>query len=110
MTRMVISKAGSGLLRALLAAVGDARDRMMLSGIVSIEWQSLTFVGERHRIELRISGPDPEPLLRLLTEGLADREFEIPGQIVADIGVEGAPDRLADGSIRLTLEALTICE
>lgn len=110
MTRMVISRAAAALLRALLATVADARYRIILSEIVSIDWQSLTFVGERHRIELRISGPDPEALARLLTAGISDREFEIPGQIVADIGIEDGPDRLADGSIRLRLEALTIRE
>jgi hypothetical protein len=40
--------------------------------------------------------------------GLEDAEFSIPGQIVADIAVLRTATRAIDGSISLTIEALTI--
>ena len=43
-----------------------------------------------------------------MCDGLEDAEFSIPGQFVADIAVLGAPKRGHDGSIAVTIEALTI--
>ena len=76
----------------------------------SVDWQSLTFVGERHQIRLRITGPDSEGLARRLTGGIGDAEFPVPGQIVADMLVASPPRREPDGSHTLALEALTIEE
>lgn len=42
--------------------------------------------------------------------GIEDAEFTIPGVIVADIAVVDGPERLLDGSTRLTIEALTVVE
>lgn len=77
---------------------------------LSIDWQSLTFIGERHEMELRIPAPDADLLAERLTEGLADAEFAIPGQIVADIGQLRPRRQNGDGSISLFIEALTIAE
>jgi hypothetical protein len=43
-----------------------------------------------------------------MCRGLEDAEFSIPGHFVADIAVMDTPQRVADGSISLTIEALTI--
>ncbi|MCF2514464.1 hypothetical protein LVY65_05210 [Sphingomonas sp. G124] len=61
-------------------------------------------------MELRVPGPDAIQLAERLTQGLADAEFSIPGQIVADIGLELPPIRNFDGSVSLYIEALTISE
>jgi len=61
-------------------------------------------------MELRVPGPDADRLADRLTEGLAEAEFSITGQIVADIGIERPAVRNPDGSISLYLEALTIAE
>jgi hypothetical protein len=50
MLRIAMSAAASGLLRALIARAGVPRDRILLTNLCSIDWQSLTFVGERHEI------------------------------------------------------------
>lgn len=105
-----MSAAAAGLLRALLARAGLSRNRILLTEFRSIEWQSLTFVGERHQLTLRLVGPDSDDILSRLTSDLEDAEFTIPGQIVADIAVVGAPDRWTDGTITVNLEALTIAE
>ncbi len=70
----------------------------------------MTFVGERHCIELRIIGDGGSELAERLTCGLADAAFAIPGQIVADIAVARGPHRDPDGGLTLTIEALTIAE
>ena len=108
--KLALSPAAVGLLRALIGRAAVPRDRIMLSDWQSVEWESLTFVGERHKIQLRISGPDSGAVAGRLTEGLADADFAIPGQIVADITVVGQAETACDGSTIVRIEALTIAE
>ena len=110
MIRIAMSSAASGLLRALLARAAVPRDRILLTQVKSVDWQSLTFIGERHRFELRVPGPDADRVVERLCSGLEEAEFSIPGQIVADITVLGEPTRASDGSATFTIEALTIAE
>lgn len=110
MMKLALSPAAAGLLRALLARGGIDRDRILLTGFRSIDWQSLTFVGERHRMRLRVPGPDADLLVARLVDNLAEADFSIPGQIVADITLEQPPTYNADGSILVMIEALTIAE
>ena len=110
MNRIAMSRAAAGLLRALIARAGIPRDRILLTDVQSIDWQSLTFTGERHHIALRVPGPRPGELVERMCAGLPDAEFSIPGILVADIGVVGTPTHALDGSIELTIEALTITD
>ena len=108
MTRLAMSRAGAALLRALLARALVNRDRILLTHYRSTDWQSLTFVGERHEMQFRIPGPEAETIFGLMTGKLPDQEFTIPGQLVADILVYGKPTYERDGSISFAIEALTI--
>lgn len=110
MMKLALSPAAAGLLRALVARAGINRDRILLTDFRSVDWQSLTFVGERHEMELRIPQPDAQRLAARVSDGLGDAEFVIPGQIVADIGLERPPSENPDGSVTLHIEALTIAE
>ncbi len=110
MMKLAMSPAAAGLLRALLGRAGVDRNRIMLSDFRSSEWCSLTFTGERHRIHLRVPGPGAAAVASCLTRDLGNAEFHIPGQIVADIAVEGAMIEHPDGAISLTIEALTVEE
>ena len=110
MLKIAMSAAASGLLRALLARAAVPRDRILLTDVRSTDWQSLTFVGERHEFRLRVPGPDSAATSERLCDGLADAEFSIPGQIVADIAIVGEPVLSEDGSTSVTIEALTISE
>jgi hypothetical protein len=110
MMKLALSTAAAGLLRSLLARAGVDRDRILLSEFRSIDWQSLTFMGERHEMELRVPGPNAVAIADRLTDGLGDAEFAIPGQIVADIALRRPPLTNPDGSISLHIEALTIVE
>lgn len=110
MMKIRMSRPATGLLRGLLARAGEDRDRILLIEWKSVDWQSLTFVGERHEIRLRITGPDSARIARRLTGGIGDADFPLPGHLVADMLVARQPRREADGSIILALEALTIEE
>jgi len=105
-----MSPAAAALLRVLSARAGIVRNRILLTDADSIDWQSLTFTGERHHIGLRIAGPDSRGAVRRMCAGLEDAEFSIPGLLVADIGVLGTPIEARGGSTELTIEALTISE
>lgn len=108
MNSIALSQAASGLLRALIARAGVPRNRILLTDVQSVDWQSLTFTGERHQIQLRVAGADAREIVDRMCAGLADAEFDIPGHIVADIALVGAPARQFDGSFGLTIEALTV--
>lgn len=108
--RLAMSPAAAGLLRSLLRRGGVNRDRILLTEFRSTDWQSLTFIGEQHRIRLRIPSPGADEILAALVNGLADSEFSIPGHVVADIALVGEPERQEDRSVTLTIEALTVEE
>ena len=110
MMKLPLSPAAAGLLRALIARAGIDRDRILLTDFRSTDWQSLIFIGERHEMVLRVPGPDADQLAERLTRDLADAEFSMSGQIVADIGLGRSPIRNSDGSVSLQIEALTISE
>jgi hypothetical protein len=108
MTRLPMSSAAAALLRALLARASVDRDRILLTDYRSTDWQSLTFVGERHEMQFRIPGPNAEKLYGAITGRLSEAEFSISRQLLADIAVFGAPAHESDGSISFGIEALTI--
>ena len=110
MMKPLLSVAASGLLRAILARTGVDRDRILICDWTSTDWQSLTFVGERHEAMFRITGPDAARLVVMIAVGLEVAEFTIPGQIVADIALAEPPAPQPDGSILLSIEALTVGE
>ena len=108
MTRLPMSPAAAALLRALVARAGVRRDRILLTDAVSTDWRSLTFIGERHALDLRIPAPDSRAIARRLCDGLEEAEFSIPGIVVADIIIAATPQFALDGSTCLSVEALTI--
>lgn len=108
MIRVLMSSAAAALLRALIARAGVPREKILLTDIRSVDWQSLTIVGERHEIAIRIPGPSAGALAACLCDGLSKAEFAIPGHIVADIVVADGPKSCADGSVSLAIEALTV--
>ena len=110
MMKLAMSRPASALLAALIERAGVDRDRILLSEFRSVDWHSLTFVGERHLIRLRIPEPGADAVHARLTEGIGEAEFELGGHFVADIGVQGEPVRADDGALTVTIEALTVAE
>jgi hypothetical protein len=109
MLRIAMSAAASALFRALVARAAVPRDRILLSEWRSVDWQSLTFIGERPEIAIRVTGAEAREAAARLLCGLEEAEFAIPGQIVVDVRPVGEPE-FADGSAELRIEALTIAE
>jgi len=110
MMRPQLSVAATGLLRAILARTGVDRDRILICDWRSVDWQSLTFVGERHEATFRVTGTNAERIVAMIANGLEDAEFTIPNQIVADIALAEPPAPQHDGSILIRIEALTVGE
>ena len=110
MMKIPMSSAATALLRALIDRANIPRNRILLRRWRSVDWQSLTFVGERHEIELHITGSDSAVAADRLIRGLSEAQFDIPRQILADIAVVKGPARQADGSTSLNIEALTIAD
>lgn len=108
MNRIAMSSVASALLRALIARADVPRDRILLTDVHSVDWQSLTFIGERHRFHLRVPGPGSLSIVERMCAGLEDAEFSIPGHIVADITTRGQPATGEDGSTTVAVEALTV--
>ena len=109
MRRALLSGAAAELLRALTARSGLDPDKILVGRFLSIDWQSLTFVGERHEISLRLTGPNPATALASLRIGLAEAEWQLRGHVVADIVIVG--EKVCDdGSIMVELEALTLTD
>jgi hypothetical protein len=108
-TRLLLSAAAAQLLRSLVTRTGLGRDRIAVGRFRSVDWQSLTFIGERHEISLRLLGPDAGSALATLRRDLADAEWQLEGHVVADILIirDCASD---DGSILVELEALTLSD
>jgi len=110
MMRVQISPAAAALYRALVARAQSPREQVLLTSIRSVDWNSLTLSGERHELDLRLAGPGSATAAENLCNGLEEAEFAIPGHIVADIALCGPPRQAADGSVEISLEALTIAD
>lgn len=109
MNRLRMTSAASSLYRGLLERAGTERNRILLSDWVTIDWQSLTFNGERHRAGFVVRGPDPAAMAARWTEGLGEAEFDLGSAgFVAEIALAGPPTVREDGAIQVDIEALTI--
>jgi len=105
-----MSSAGSALLRAILHRALVSRDRIFLTECRSVDWQSLTFIGERHEFGFRLTGPDSNEVFAAMTDGLEHADLAIPKGFVAEISLAGEPVRSQDGSIAFRVDALTLEE
>lgn len=108
MSGPVLSPAAAGLLRGLIDRSGASRSEVLLTEVRSTDWRSLTFDGERHEIGLRFVGPEAEHEADRMVDSIEDHEFAIPATIVVDIGIVGRCVGLADRSVTIAIEALTI--
>lgn len=67
-------------------------------------WSSDTFSGVRHTLRIEFDGPAEVECGEKLIEDLPEYEFSIPGQLVADAGVEHVEHRLK-GNPRMVVTA-----
>lgn len=101
-----MTPAGEELKRAMRDAFLSFGATAEAEVLASRPWASITFSGERHRLTLRIGGDGAAAAADAFLDGLAEREFELRGHILADIAV--VADMREDDGTRLTLEALTV--
>lgn len=99
-------KAERPLGRALAAAFAEHGAMTFVEEIAGTPWASATFSGSRHRIALRLTGPEAELAADSVLADLGEREFALPGHILIDIACEA--EKRIEGEVLLTLEALTI--
>ena len=137
--KVMLSNAQAPLLRAIQHVLVKAltydlgrSTAIIVEAAVSEEWASATFVGERHRLELRLepnfasgtaAGQDASndgslsglPACAAVMNTMAELamrmpevEIEIPGHFVADMVVIGLSQH--NNAVHLTLEALTLLD
>jgi hypothetical protein len=104
---MILSAAGLELKRAVRAGFAALGAGVVFDSLTSRSWASITFTGERHRLNLCVPGPGAAAAAEAFLDGLAEREFTLRGHILADIAAAQV-EHEADGQVRLTLEALTV--
>jgi hypothetical protein len=90
--------------RALVANAAVAGVMLAVLSVKSVRWESATFAGMRHRLDVSGDGVEPAAWLAALPEA----EFELRGHLVADAVVVRSA-RLG-GSFEATLELLTVEE
>ena len=119
MNRAMMGHAATVLLRQignLVRIEPDDREKpiLIVEEARTIDWASLTFVGQRHVLDLRIEGEvaDVAAALAQVEAGLADTEFSITGHFLADImAVPGSRQETRRGghvAQRLRVEALVL--
>lgn len=74
----------------------------------SEEWASITFSGERHRLAVRLTGAGAPAAVDAFLHGIEEREFTLPGHIVADVALVSV--QLEAEAVTLVLEVLTIAD
>ncbi|MCA3255597.1 MAG: hypothetical protein INF91_08280 [Alphaproteobacteria bacterium] len=102
---------GDPLLRRLIAAGPDG-DALVIEGLASEAWRSVTFEGHRHRLELALRG-DPATLGRAhdrLVATLGEADLPLRGRCVIDTSLADARTEsdAAGERRRLVFELLTL--
>ena len=98
---------------------GDDRKKptVIVEDVRTTEWASITFVGLRHELDLRLEGERDvvSAALVRLADNLGDADLPIAGYFVAEIavtavgGADGAAAAIAGGCVqRVRIDALTV--
>lgn len=91
------------LVRLLLKMAGEGSE---IEASSSRRWSSATFNGARHRLCIKLSGPDARHKAAELALRLADAEFRLSGHVVADACVE--KEKFEEDIARLDVAVLTV--
>ena len=109
MKGLALSRPAAGLVRAISSQADTLGHRIFLIDVRSIDWQSLTFTGERHEISLTLADPATRSDAQGLIDALEQAEYSIAGHIVADIAGKLLNED-ENGSVSVAIEALTVAE
>ena len=102
----VTDDAATAFLRAIRASFASFPGRFTLHELVSRGWASVTFTGARHRIAFSLDGDGAGEAADSFLGSLAEAEFDLRGHILADVSLAG--EERAEGTVRISLEALTV--
>jgi hypothetical protein len=85
---------------ARLDSVDRQKPMLIVEEIETVDWASATFIGARITLHLRLEGPAlrVSAAFAALEERLADWEFRVAGQIVADIELDARHEDVAEPS------------
>jgi hypothetical protein len=121
MIRHPIGHVATRLLREIealvrIGAIDRQKPMLVVESITAIDWASLTFVGQRHELDLRLDGvADAVALvMKRLQADLAEHDIAISGHFIAELRIipGAASDAVAarDGLCRqpLRIEALVL--
>lgn len=111
MIRLTTTRSATALRRALVARAENFGCRIFLSDWTTVDWQSLTFDGERHQAGFVFTGAEAAQDPARWIDGIENAELDLVGAcVVADIAVSGQPIMRSDGAVQVELEALTIAD
>lgn len=96
----------AAILRAVAALVAPHGAQLVIEELRCRDWASLTMVGGRHELDLRLDGPGADAALARLQAELPDLDIAIPGHILAELVL--APGEAQPDSLSFTLNALAI--
>ena len=99
----------AAILRAVAAMVAPHGVQLVIEELRCRDWASLTLVGGRHELDIRLEGAGAAAALAQLQAELPELDIVIAGHILAELVVEPAQDQAAAaGPVALTLNALVI--
>jgi hypothetical protein len=93
--------------RAVVAMFTGVGAAVTVAQSHSRPWASITFSGERHRLQLCVTGPGAASVVETLLDGIGHRDILLRGHILADIEVVSVEHGL-DGRVHVIFEALTV--
>jgi hypothetical protein len=121
MIRNPIGHVATRLLREIeaLVRIGDEdrqKPTLIVEEIRATDWASLTFVGQRHELDLRLDGEGDAVAAALirLVDALAERDIPIVGHFIAEIRIIPGEARDASPALAgyrcqpLSIEALVL--
>ena len=99
-------------LRAVRATLGEATVPMIVEAIETTDWASATFVGARHRLDIRLEGGEDTVAhaVERLVRDLPEADVATNHHFLADAAVTGFDLALGGAATCavVTIEALTI--
>jgi hypothetical protein len=103
----------AAILRAAAALVAPHGVQLVIEELRCRDWASLTLIGGRHELDIRLVGPGADAALARLQADLPDADIAITGHILAELlVVPVAPEDVAAPveGVALTLTALAVQE
>lgn len=101
-------RAQAAILRHVAAIAAPLGARLVIEELRSRDWASLTLVGARHELDVRLDGPGAAAAMAAVAERLPGEAISISGQILAEAVVE--PGTADDEGVAMTICALVINE